>query len=191
MPQIEDQILYNQVLAKDKKALEILYDRYEKLVYSFSFKMMGDAQLAEEVVQEVFIKLWRGIGSYEESKGKFSSWLLTITRHTAIDLIRKRKKEATVELEDRDSLVADEKLVEEQVEWKEEGNRLRRAVATLKKEQQSMINLFYFKGFTQQRISEECDIPLGTVKGRIRLALRHLRSYLDDEGRANDDRKEV
>lgn len=177
----EDKRLYVRVLNKDKQALEQLYEKYEKLLYSFSYRMTQDPALAEEVVQEVFIKLWRGIGAYDDSKGKFSSWLLTITRHTAIDLLRKRKRETTVELDDRDSIQSTENSVEDQVEWKEQGTALRKAVATLKEEQQKIIDLAYFKGLTQQKISSECNIPLGTVKGRLRLALKHIKTYLDSE----------
>jgi RNA polymerase sigma factor (sigma-70 family) len=183
MIEYDDKELYVKVLEKDKSALEQLYIRYEKLLYSFSYRMTRDPAFAEEVTQEVFIKVWRGIGSYDDSKGKFSSWLLTIARNTAIDLIRKRKREDVLEFEDRDSLQSSDESVEDQVEWKEEGTLLRKAVSTLKEEQQKMINLFYFKGFTQQKISEECNIPLGTVKGRLRLALKHIKTYLDDERR--------
>lgn len=187
----DDIILYLKLQQKDKEALERLYDKYEKLLYSFSYRMVQDSHLAEEVVQEVFIKLWKGNGVYDDSKGKFSSWLLTMTRNTAIDIIRKTKKELSSEIEERDSLQSQDQSIEDQVEWKEEGSRLRKAVDLLKQEQKRMIDLFYFKGLTQQRISEECNLPLGTVKGRIRLALKHLKSQLDQEGRVPDDKTRV
>jgi RNA polymerase sigma factor (sigma-70 family) len=181
MVENDDKILYLKVLEKDKRALETIYEKYEKLLFSFSIRMTQDHTLAEEVVQEVFIKLWRGIGVYDESKGKFSSWLLTVTRNSAIDLIRKRKRDTTVELDDRDSIQSTDDSVEDQVEWQEEGTALRKAVSTLKEDQQKIIDLVYFKGHTQQKISEECNIPLGTVKGRLRLALKHIKTYLESE----------
>ncbi|KAA0544602.1 sigma-70 family RNA polymerase sigma factor [Bacillus sp. BGMRC 2118] len=179
----DDKVLYVRVLEKDKQALELLYERYEKLLYSFSYRLTQDQELAEEVVQEVFMKLWKGLGKYDDSKGKFSSWILTVTRHSAIDLIRKRNRETTVELDTDDTIPSKEATVEEQVEWNEKGNTLRKALSSLKEEQQKVINLVYFKGLTHQKISEECNIPIGTVKGRLRLALRHMKSYLETERR--------
>ncbi|WP_246938864.1 RNA polymerase sigma factor [Bacillus pinisoli] len=192
MVELDDKDLYVRVLRQEKSALEQLYIRYEKLIYSFSYRMMQDTGLAEEVTQEVFIKLWRGLGQYDESKGKFSSWLLTMTRNTAIDLLRKRKRENVVELEDRDALQSPEESVEDLVEWKEKGEDIRAAVNTLKEDQQVIINLFYFKGYTQQKISDLCNIPLGTVKGRLRLALKHIRTYLEKErGEYHDKAKQL
>lgn len=169
--------LYYQVQQGDKQALEALYDQYEKLLYSFSYRVTGQKELSEEVVQEVFIKLWTKKGIYDESKGKFSSWLLTIARNTSIDMIR-RKKETAYTMEERDSIHSNAPSTEDLVEWKEIGSHLRMAVSLLGKDQQKMIDLFYFKGLSQQKIADSCKIPLGTVKGRIRLALQHLRKNL-------------
>lgn len=179
--------MYERIRSKDRDALEIMYDRYEKLLYSFAYRITHDQTLAEEVLQDVFMKLWNGNRVFDSSKGKFTSWLLTITRNQAIDLIRKHKKMDTVEIMEKDSVLRSELSVENEVEWKVQGEILREAVSKLKNEQQEMIELFYFKGFTQQRISEEYQIPLGTVKGRIRLALKHLRSLLDKEGGVIDE----
>jgi RNA polymerase sigma factor (sigma-70 family) len=169
--------LYQQVQQGDKQALEALYDRYEKLLYSFSYRVTGQKELSEEVVQEVFIKLWTKKGIYDKSKGKFSSWLLTVARNTSIDMIRKRK-ESTYTMEERDSIHSNTPSTEDLVEWKEEGTYLRQAVSLLGEDQQKMIDLFYFKGLSQQKIADSCQIPLGTVKGRLRLALQHLRKNL-------------
>ncbi|TLS35964.1 RNA polymerase sigma factor [Pseudalkalibacillus caeni] len=181
MKEMNDERLYEKIQQRDKKALEALYDKYEKLLYSFSYKMTKNNELAEEVVQEVFIKLWKGNGSYSSDKGKFSSWLLTVTRNTALDVLRKKKRNTAFELEDRDMLKSNEETVEEQVTWKEDALTVRKAVSKLKKEQQKIIELFYFKGLTQRTIAEKCGIPLGTVKGRIRLALKHLKESIEEE----------
>lgn len=174
MSMITDFELYTKVQNGDKSALEQIYDRYEKLLFSFAYRMTQSQDSAEDVVQEVFIKLWRKKGVYSEEKGKFSSWLLTITRNTCLDFIRKTKKDE-VELEDRDSMVNDEMSIEDQITWKEERHKLKTAMNHLAEEQRKVVDLFYFKGLSQQKIAEECNIPLGTVKGRIRLALKHLR----------------
>ncbi|MBN8208106.1 sigma-70 family RNA polymerase sigma factor [Bacillus sp. NTK071] len=189
MRELNDADLYRKVQAKDKEALSLLYDRYEKLLYSFSYRIVKDGGLAEEVMQEVFIKLWKGKALYSDDKGKFSSWLLTMTRHTAIDVLRKQPTEPNFELDERDSLRSDENSVEDQVVWKERGQVLRTAVSKLKEEQQKIIEMFYFKGMTHKKISEEFDLPLGTVKGRIRLALKHLKTSLGEKGGVSDESK--
>ncbi|PTL38237.1 RNA polymerase sigma factor [Alkalicoccus saliphilus] len=183
MEKHEDVQLYERIRAKDEAAMEMLYDKYAKLLYSFAYKMVYNAAGAEEVVQEVMIKLWRGKGIYSEEKGKFTTWLLTITRHTAIDYLRKQKKTTEdvihQETEHEDSQPGTEELVE----WKHRGERVKEAMRTLKEEQRLIIDLFYFKGYSQKKIAEKVNVPLGTVKGRIRLALKHLKDELYEERR--------
>ncbi|WP_416148693.1 RNA polymerase sigma factor [Salipaludibacillus sp. HK11] len=181
MGKLDDLQLYERVQEKDKSALEALYDKYERLLYSFSYKMVKDPEVAEEIVQEVMIKLWKGTGTYSPKYGKFSSWLLTVTRHTSIDYLRKQQKVSTEEVHTEVELHDNQPPLEQMVEWKQQGERLREAMTTLKKDQQVIIELFYFKGFSQRKISEKVDIPLGTVKGRIRLALKHLKAELYEE----------
>lgn len=176
----QDYELYKRIQRSDKQALELLYERYEKLLFSFAFRMTGRRDLSEEIVQEVFIKLWTKPNLYSQSKGKFSSWLLTVTRNSSIDHMR-RKNEQTEALEERDALRSEDPALEDLVEWKEEGKELRTAITQLAEEQQKIIELFYFKGLSQQMIADEQNIPLGTVKGRIRLALKHLKTYLHKE----------
>ncbi|KIL47127.1 RNA polymerase sigma factor [Jeotgalibacillus campisalis] len=178
----QDIELYQQVLQRDKNALESLYDRYQKLIYSFSYRMTKDTTLAEEVVQEVFIKLWNSHSSYSEEKGKFSSWLLTMTRNTALDHLRKQSSKPAVEFEERDSLRETAETPSDLLEEKEKKLLIRRSVQKLKKEQRHIIELFYFQGLTHEKISHRTGLPLGTVKGRIRLALKHLKTYIHEEG---------
>ncbi|RNA66942.1 RNA polymerase sigma factor [Alteribacter keqinensis] len=176
----DDKQLYRRIQEQDQAALEALYDKYEKLLFSFALKMVQHPQAAEEVVQEVMLKLWRGTGHYDDTKGKFSSWLLTMTRNTAIDQIRKQNKQEvhlTNEWEPGDSGTR----VEDMIEWKEQGETLKKAIRTLKKEQIEIVELFYFKGYSQKKIAEKTNLPLGTIKGRIRLALKHLRQELSVE----------
>jgi len=177
MEKSSDFMLYTRIQQKEKAALEQLYDRYEKILFSFLYKMTEDRDLAEEALQEVFIKLWRGKGEYDESKGKFTSWLFTMSRNSAIDLIRKQKK-PSVPLDEIGDLVSPETAVEELAEWQEQKDQIQEAVSELSGEQQKMIQLFYFKGMTHEPISTMCDIPLGTGKSRIRLALSKLKKTL-------------
>ncbi|PRO66270.1 RNA polymerase sigma factor [Alkalicoccus urumqiensis] len=177
----EDLHLYERIVRQDADALEALYDKYEKLLYSFAWKLTGDAGTAEEVVQEVMMKLWKGTAGYQADKGKFSSWLLTMTRNAAIDLLRKKKRrdEQTVHQETEPS--SDSPAVEDLVEWKEKREEIKGAMMKLKEEQRMVIQLIYFEGLSQQRTAEQIGIPLGTVKGRVRLALKHLREELASE----------
>ncbi|MEH7884176.1 sigma-70 family RNA polymerase sigma factor [Bacillus sp. JJ1609] len=173
-----DGVLYVSIQAKNKEALETLYDRYEKILFSFLYKMTQDYDLAEEALQEVFLKIWKGTGEYDESKGKFTSWLFTMARNSAIDIIRKKKVKPSVPIDDINHMVSDDQSVEEKAEWHEEKVRVQEAVSKLSDDQRGMIQLMYFKGYTQQKISEDYNIPLGTVKSRIRLALKNLKKSL-------------
>ena len=188
MEKLSDIGLYIRIKEQDKAALELMYDRYEKILFSFLYKMTGERDLAEEALQEVFIKIWRGKGEYDESKGKFSSWLFRMAQNVAIDLIRKRKK-PTVPLDEIEEMTSSESSVEEKVEWQEQKDQIQGAVQGLSSEQQKMIQLFYFKGYTHETISEQCGVPLGTVKSRIRLALKKLKTTLhvvQERGATND-----
>ncbi|MTH55683.1 sigma-70 family RNA polymerase sigma factor [Bacillus mangrovi] len=185
MVENNDAQLYERLSSKDRQAFETLYSRYEKLLFSFAYKVTKDRGMAEEVLQDVFVKLWNGTNTFDSSKGKFSSWLLTITRNKAIDMIRKHARHEHYELQDKDALVSGEKPVDKEVEWREDREMIRQAVSELNSDQQKVIDLFYFKGFSQQKISEKCGVPLGTVKGRIRLALKHLKQTMEKGGRSD------
>jgi RNA polymerase sigma-70 factor (ECF subfamily) len=187
MNQETDLILYNRIKDHDSQALEALYDRYEKLLYSFAYKQTQNTTLAEEVVQDVFLKLWEEKAVYDESKGRFSSWLLTITRYTAIDRLRKEKPVTSYSLEERDSLKSNDPTTEEAYLWKQEREQLLQKMTALSRDQQEVIDLFYFKGLTHAKIAEVCNLPLGTVKGRIRIALKHLKEGLLMKGGYSND----
>lgn len=175
----QDYELYKRIQQADKHALEQLYDRYEKLLFSFAFRMTSRRDLAEDIVQDVFIKVWTKKDFYDPSKGKFSSWLLTVTRNASIDMMRKKHEQTEAFLEN-DALHEEIERIEDRLEQKEANAELREAMALLAVEQREIIDLFYFKGLSQRAISEEQRIPLGTVKGRIRLALKHLKSSLSE-----------
>jgi len=184
MEKLTDSQLYSLLNSKDQAALEELYNRYERLLYSFAYRMTQSAQMAEDTVQEVFIKLWKEHAPYTEDKGKFSSWLLTMTRNTSLDALRKKGKQQEVGLLEKDSekmKVPIEEMPEQMLEWKEKGTLIRKAINWLKEDQRTIVELFYFQGLSQESISTKLNIPLGTVKSRIRLALQHLRKNLEKE----------
>lgn len=182
MTGLNDVTLYEKVVSQDRHAFETLYDRYEKLVFSFAYRLTGNRTIAEEVTQDIFLKLWHGTSVYQEDKGKFSSWLLTITRNKAIDEIRRLKRHDHEPMLEKDALLEEAGSTELEVEWKERRGEIRNAIAELSVDQQEVIEFFYFKGYSQQKIADHCKLPLGTVKGRIRLALKHLKELIEQEG---------
>lgn len=178
---------YQKMIEGDKEALEALYDKYEKLLYSFVIKLSSDQSLSEEVVQEVFIKLWTKKAKYDETKGKFSSWIITITRYTAFDLMRVKKRDNVSLEEETDLPEQQNETTEDIVEWKEKNSIIRKAVQELSEEQRKMVELFYFEGLSQSKIADKCNLPLGTVKGRLRLSLKHLKKHISSvEGGMRD-----
>lgn len=187
MKPTDDGALYALAAIRDRSAFETLYDRYEKLIFSFAYRLTKDREMAEEVVQDVFIKLWNGTTTYQEDKGSFSSWLLTVTRNKAIDEIRRLKRHDHELMIEKDALLEQPGSVEGTLERSEQQVALRNAVGGLNTDQQEIIELFYFKGLSQQKIADHCELPLGTVKGRIRLALKHLKGLITQEGGFSND----
>lgn len=181
----KDSLLYERIRNKEKVALEELYDKYEKILYSFLLKVTSDHEVVEEAIQDVFMKLWQGTGTYDSSKGKFSSWLLTIARNKALDIIRKKNRAPSTPIDEIEMFLPSSDSTEHQTEWKEEQEEIRKAVSTLSDEQKKMVHYMYFKGYTQQKIAELTGVPLGTVKGRIRLALKKLKRTLQAERRGS------
>lgn len=176
-----DESLYHQMRGGDEVALETLYDKYERLLFSFAHRFTNNDRLSEEVIQEVWMKIWNGRVDFNTEKGKFSSWILTITRNAALDCLRREKRQPTIEIEERDG--GFDEPVERTVMQRETASEVREAVQELKPEQQELIELVYFNGLTQQQISDQLELPLGTVKTRIRSAIQALRKLLEGRER--------
>jgi RNA polymerase sigma-70 factor (ECF subfamily) len=170
----------------DVSALEELYNRYARAVYSFAVRIVGDGLVAEEILQEAFTRAWQQAGRFELARGSFASWLLSITHNLAIDELRKRQRRpqraSSVDITDvlrgEVDTTAD---VEEAAEMSELRARIRAAMDQLPKPQQRVIELAYFEGLTQREISAALNEPLGTVKTRMRLAMQKLKDYLATE----------
>ena len=171
-----------ELVRHDIRALEALYDRYGDIVYSVSLRVVGDTQLAEDITQEVFLRLWRRPDLFDESRGRFLTWLLSVARNRAIDELRSRVRrhgheapsataEALPAKDEGDDPLAQTLHLDERV-------AVRRALALLPPEQRLVIELAYFGGYTQQEIATRLRQPLGTVKTRVRLGLQKLRPLL-------------
>ncbi len=172
------------------EALGALYDRYGRLVYTVAIHVVGDAETAEEVTQDVFVRVWEGAHTYRADMAKVSSWLVSICRHRAIDELRRRgvrpEKDSAgwpddIGLDTMDGLpVFDgpEDLVEDRLQR----SGIRQVINTLPPEQREALGLAYFKGLSHSQIAELLGEPLGTVKSRIRQAMQKVRDALIERG---------
>jgi RNA polymerase sigma-70 factor (ECF subfamily) len=169
----------------DERALRALYDRYGRIVYSVSYRVTTDAHLAEECTQDVFVRVWRRARGFDPARARVSTWLFAIARNRAIELWRARARR----LEGRplDELDAAAGVVDEAspdpaqvVVAADEAVRVAEALASLPPEQLEAVQLAYFDGLSHGEIAERLRLPLGTVKGRIRLALERLRERVDE-----------
>ena len=170
---------------QDTQAFEALYDRYGTLVYSTALRVVGDAHLAEDVTQEVFLRVWRHPDRYVPQRGRFGPWLLSVARNEAIDQVRsrgrRRRHEFFIEQPERELSADDGHAPELMAELADERHRIERALANLPVEQKRTLEMAYFGGYTQQEIAALLGEPLGTVKTRIRLGMRKLRALLMPE----------
>ena len=162
-------------------ALSALYDRYARTVYGVGFKILGNRSLAEDLVQDVFLKVWRSADTFDPSRGSFSTWLYRVTRSCALDLYRKRASRVR-QVPDgaphiaaaRDSSAGPQEVVDESwLSW-----RVSRALEALDAPRREVIELAYFGGLSQREVSERTGVPLGTVKTRTASAFRRLRREL-------------
>ncbi len=174
------------ILAGEKSALGSLYDMYGKVVYSVSFRMLKDIADAEEVTQDVFLSLWKRVDSLTGKPEKVLPWLLRVVRNRSIDKIRKsdRRPPSSQVIETPESPLvekdhADHETALDLLLAEERSERVKMAMNHLSSEQRAVIELAYFKGFTQNEIAIELQESLGTVKSRVRYALAHLRKELE------------
>lgn len=166
--------------AGDTAAMRTLYERYHRPVFSFALRMMSDRQLAEELLQEVFLRAWRQAHRFTGGRGSVISWLLSITHNMAIDELRKqqRRPRRTESEDSQEALLAiqdDAHSVEDQATQSATADVIREVLDTLPLPQRQVLELGYYKGMTQREIAEHLDEPIGTIKTRMRLAIRKLR----------------
>ncbi len=187
-PDLDDAVLLQRVADGDENALLLLHTRYVNLVYSMALHILRDPSLAEEVTQDVFLKLWQKGERYDPRRGRFTTWLLSITRFAAIDRLRYEGRHfvPSAELSEQAEVNSDEWLP--QPDW-EQGQQLRMLLWALPPEQRELIELAYFGGMTHQDLAEYLHLPLGTVKSRLRLGLQRLRA-LWLEGSSEDRKRE-
>ena len=179
----DDVTLVRLVAEGETAALSELYDRYNRLVFSIALAVVGDEATAAEITLDVFTRVWQRADSYRPEQAKVTTWLTAITRHHAIDVLRRQRARPEGHSRSWDGLPPQVAAPdpEEDVELALQRQRVRAAVGQLPAEQQEVLALAYFKGYSHQQIAGLLKQPLGTVKTRIRSAMQKLRQLLEDE----------
>jgi RNA polymerase sigma factor (sigma-70 family) len=181
---ISDGTLLQAIAGGEEWALEALYERYARYAYALAYRIVHEGSAAEDVVQDVFLAIWRKAGSYHEQQGSVRSWLQAIVHHRAIDYIRAsahRDQQWTTFNNEQDQKDAQTGIWEE-VWHLERRSLIRQLLTQLPAEQRLVIELAYFGGYTHVEIAERWNIPLGTVKGRMRLGLHKMKTLLAQNG---------
>ncbi len=182
---LADEDLISMVSDEDPEAFAALYDRHSRAAYSLGYRIMGQRQTSEDLVQEVFLKVWRSAASYRAERGSVRTWILSIVHHRGIDQLRatssrqrtKDRFEASAEKYQPSEAFAET--------WRNsQRDQVREALKTLPPEQLKVLDLAYFSGYTHVEISELMELPLGTVKGRMRLGLKKIKDYFDSRDMA-------
>lgn len=186
--QLDDQTLIRLIARSQESALSELYGRYSRLVYSMALNAVGEAAIAEEITQDVFIRIWDHAGTYQSEKAKVVTWIASMARYRAIDIIRRQKVRpeghslpwdiGDIEPSVHESNPVD---VEDEIELSQKRRLVRQAISLLPEEQRQALAYAYFQGYTHREIAEILGEPLGTVKTRIRLAMQKLRQALEQE----------
>jgi RNA polymerase sigma-70 factor (ECF subfamily) len=173
----EDGELVRRVAEGDAEALRELYRLYGTLVFGVAYRVLGDRQLAEDCTQNVFVALWRGARSYDPGRARVTTWLFTVTRNNAIDIVRRREARRADPLPEDEAAWAagTEPDAAELTAAADTAERVAAALAELPPAQLEAVSLAYFDGLSHAEIAERLGVPLGTVKGRIRLGLDRLR----------------
>lgn len=179
-----DADLMAELAAGNPAAMDLLYDRYNRPVYSFAYRMLGDREHAEDLLQEVFLRAWRRGSRFSETRGSLISWLLSITHNMAIDELRKQQRRPRkVESSEPETVLASipdaAEPVEAQAVLADRQRIVRNALTDLPHPQREVLELAYFGGLTQREIAEHLGAPIGTIKTRMRLGLRKLQDSVD------------
>lgn len=155
----------------DQRAMAELYDRYASIVYAVALRVLGDTMAAEDVLQEVFLQLWRNPGAFDAARGSLAAWLAVITRNRAIDLLRKRKPMTDIE----DVVVSVTPDLANEADRSRAAEKVRGVLGAMPSAQRSALEMAYFQGLSQSEIASKTGEPLGTIKTRIRAGLMTLR----------------
>ena len=184
-PEPTDEYLISAICKGEESAIEVLYERYHRYAYSLAYRILRDQVASEDIVQDAFLSIWRKASSYQAQNGSVQSWIQAIVRHRAIDKIRASAHRdyqwTPLQADNEQDPPSEQPDVWEQA-WQSEQHRIiREVMVQIPREQRMVIELAYFGGLTHAEISEQCHIPLGTVKGRMRLGLQKMKSLLAEQ----------
>jgi RNA polymerase sigma-70 factor (ECF subfamily) len=168
---LSDSMLVSAMRSGDEQAMAQLYDRYSPIVYSVALRVLGDTGAAEDILQEVFMQLWRSPDMFDASRGSLSGWLAVIARNRAIDFLRKRRPETDI----TEVVVSVEPDLAGKAERSSAADKIRGALGAMPAPQRSALEMAFFEGLTHTEIADKTGEPLGTVKTRIRAGLMILR----------------
>jgi RNA polymerase sigma-70 factor, ECF subfamily len=179
---LTDEILMRRVGDADALAFEVIFDRHGGAAFSLAYRMCGRRTVAEDIVQETFVSLWRRGGRYERSRGGVRSWVLGAVHNKAIDSFRHETATTSRDVSDDEALedLAAPARTDTEAERRAAAHQVRGALGQLPTEQRRVIELAYFGGFTHRQIADMLELPAGTVKGRMRLGLVKMRLSLGD-----------
>jgi RNA polymerase sigma-70 factor, ECF subfamily len=166
-----DALLVSAIRSGDEQAMAQVYERYSPVVYSVALRVLGDTAAAEDVLQEVFMQLWRSPNVFDASRGSLPGWLAVIARNRAIDSLRKRRPETDIS----EVMVSIEPDLTSAAEWNRAIEKIRCALVGMPSPQRSALEMAFFEGLTHTEIAEKMGEPLGTIKTRIRAGLMSLR----------------
>ena len=182
---LADEELMELVQDGEVRAFELIFDRHASPAFSLAYRMCGRPAMAEDIVQEAFLSLWRSAAAYDPARGGVRAWILSIVRNRAIDAFRREGAKAATDVGEEglaERLPALE-LTDREAERRDDARQVRDALKGLPPDQRQVIELAYFGGFTHTQIAEMLKLPAGTVKGRMRLGLSKLRFALGDAAR--------
>ena len=182
---LADEDLLSLVEANDPQAFATLYDRHSRAAYSLAYRMMGERQAAEDLVQDAFLKVWRNAGSYRAERGSVRTWLLTIVHNHGIDQLRSLASRRRTQEKIEASAPRSQPSEAFAQSWaNSQREQVREVLKTLPSEQLKILELAYFSGYTHVEIAKLLDLPLGTVKSRMRLGLKKMKEYFDSQDMA-------
>jgi RNA polymerase sigma-70 factor (ECF subfamily) len=170
-PNLNDQALILAIRSGDQQAMAELYDRYSSVVYAVALRVLSDTAAAEDVLQEIFMQVWRNPAAFESGRGNLAPWLAVITRNRAVDVLRKRRPQTEIS----ENTISIEPDLASQADRGRAVDKVRAVLKDMPAAQRSALEMAYFEGYSQSEISEKTGEPLGTIKTRIRAGLMVLR----------------
>lgn len=176
---LSEEDLIQALRNREKIAVEALYDMYSASLYGVIVRIVVEEALAEDILQETFVKIWNSFSGYSAEKGRLFTWMVNIARNLSIDKVRSKdfkNQGKNQELENNVTFIDEQR----NTVYNPELLGIKEMVATLKPEQKAILDLVYFKGYTHVEAAEELDVPLGTIKTRLRMAIQQLRKHFNE-----------